>query len=280
MKTVTIKIKRYNPDTDEKPYWQTFEVNQTPESTILSALEEIKGYQDGSLTFRRSCRHAICGSCAMMVNRRNTLICTKPLQEAIDESGGLFSKRGVVTIEPLPYLPIIKDLVVDRTVFWEQYEAMRPWLIPDETANPQKEYRMSQPEVDAMHQAETCIMCGACFSSCPIIAGNKQYPGPHALLKMFMRVIDPRDSAPDERLDQIAHVNGAFRCHRVVNCIDACPKGLNPALAIATLAKLSLQTGKITGERAQRLAELIESADAPDLKLPTNPHPNAPINQA
>lgn len=276
--TATIRIKRFNPEQDDKAYWQNFEVAITSESTILSVLEDIKAHQDGSLTFRRSCRHAICGSCAMMVNRRNTLICTKPLREAIDESGGLFSKKGVVTIEPLPYLPVIKDLVVDRTVFWEQYQAMRPWLIPAKNAAPEKEYRMSQAEVDAMQQAETCIMCGACFSSCPIIAGNKEYPGPHALLKMFMRVMDPRDTAVDDRLEQIATVNGAFRCHKVVNCIDACPKGLNPAQAISTLAKLSLQTGKIKGERAERIQELIDSANAPEIAVPTNPHPQAPVN--
>lgn len=277
--TATIRIKRFNPDIDNKPYWQNFEVEYTPESTILSILEEIKAHHDGSLTFRRSCRHAICGSCAMMVNRRNTLVCTKPIHEALKESGGLFSKKGVITIEPLPYLPIIKDLVVDRTVFWEQYEAMRPWLIPDESAQPQKEYRMSQAEVDAMHQAETCIMCGACFSSCPIIAGNKQYPGPHALLKQFMRVMDPRDSVPDERLEQIATEFGAFRCHKVVNCIDACPKGLNPALAIATLANQAMRTGKIKGQRAERIAEFLETSTSPDVRIPTNPHPNAPVNQ-
>ena len=269
MTTVTVRIKRFNPDNDAQPRWQDYPVTMTPDSTVLSTLEDIKSHQDGSLTFRRSCRHAICGSCAMMVNRRNTLICTKPLQDAHEESGGLFGKKGVITIEPLPYIPVIKDLVVDRSVFWEQYEAMRPWLIPSENANPQKEYRMTQAEVDAMQQAETCIMCGACYSSCPIIAGNKQYPGPHALLKLFMRVMDPRDSVPDERIEQVATEYGAFRCHKVVNCIDACPKGLNPAQAISTLAKQSLRTGKIKGERAKRLQELIDSvdiADAPSVK--------------
>lgn len=262
-KTATIRIRRFNPETDQKAYWQDYEVALTEGKTVLDALEEIKAIQDGSLTFRRSCRHAICGSCAMMVNRRNTLVCTKPLAEVAEE-GGLFKKKGVVTIEPLPYLPVIRDLVVDRTVFWEQYEKVRPWLMNPETV-PQREYRMSQEEVDAMQQAETCIMCGACYSSCPIIAGNKQYLGPHAMLKTFLRVMDPRDTAIEERLDQIADSNGAFRCHQVVNCIDACPKGLNPAQAIATLAKMSMRTGQHTAERARRLEELIASADDPVL---------------
>lgn len=270
----TLRIKRFNPDIDKKPYWQDFQVKLTTETTVLSALEEIKADQDGTLTFRRSCRHAICGSCAMMVNRRNTLICTKSLKEALEEGGGLFAPKNVVTVEPLPYLPIIKDLVVDRTVFWEQYEIIKPWLIPVDTI-PEKEFRMSQAEVDAMEQAETCIMCGACYSSCPVVAGNKDYLGPHAMLKVFLRVLDPRDTVPDERLDMIANANGAFRCHQVVNCIDACPKGLNPAKAIATLAKMSLQTGKIKGQRAERLKTIIATSDDPSLQ-PVNPH--APKN--
>lgn len=273
---VTIRVRRFNPDTDKKAYWQDFELELTPEKTVLGALEEIKAYHDGSLTFRRSCRHAICGSCAMMVNRQNTLVCTKPLADVVQGGGGLFGpKPGVVTIEPLPYLPVIKDLVVDRSAFWEQYEKVKPWLVPPDTI-PEKEFRMMPEEVAGMEQAETCIMCGACYSSCPVIAGNKEYLGPHAMLKTFLRVMDPRDTIPEERLNQIADANGAFRCHQVINCIDACPKGLNPAKAIAVLAQMSLRTGKITDARAERLREIIASADDPAL-APANPHAAAPI---
>lgn len=274
---VTVRIKRFNPDVDQKPYYQDFQVEMTPETTVLAALEDIKANQDGSLTFRRSCRHAICGSCAMMVNRRNTLVCTKPLAEVVNE-GGFFARKGVALIEPLPYLPIIKDLVVDRTVFWEQYLKVKPWLIGPEVI-PQKEYRVSQEEVDAVNQAETCIMCGACYSACPVTAGNHEYIGPHALLKAFLRIMDPRDTAIEERLNIIATDQGAFRCHQVLNCIDACPKGLNPAQAIATIAKMSLRTGKHTAEREERLKTLIASSEDPNLRLPSNPHPSAPINQ-
>ena len=175
MATAKLKIKRYNPEKDKKPYYQTFEVEMTPETTVLGALEDIKANQDGSLTFRRSCRHAICGSCAMMVNRQNTLVCSKPLAETLD-------KNGEVVIDPLPYLPVLKDLVVDRSAFWEQYLKVKPWLVPP-TEIPEKEFRMTQEEVDALEQAETCIMCGACYSACPVVAGNKTYVGPHALQK-------------------------------------------------------------------------------------------------
>lgn len=266
---ITVRVKRFNPDTDKKPRYQNYQVELTPDKTVLDALEEIKATQDGSLTFRRSCRHAICGSCAMMVNRQNTLVCTKPLKDVVN-NGGWFSKPNTVLIEPLPYLPIIKDLVVDRSVFWEQYLNMKPWLVGPDVV-PEKEYRVSPEEVAALENAETCIMCGACYSSCPVVAGNKEYIGPHAMLKAFMRVMDPRDQIPDERLDMIATESGAFRCHQVLNCIDACPKGLNPAKAIAEIARLSLNSGKITGERAERLKTLIASAEDPALQ-PADAH--------
>jgi len=251
--TAILKIRRFNPDVDKKPYWQEFTINITPETTVLSALEDVKAYQDGSLTFRRSCRHAICGSCAMMVNRRNTLVCTKPLAEVMD-------KQGKVMIEPLPYLPVIKDLVVDRTEFWRQYEYVKPWLVPPETT-PEKEFRISPEEVAALENAETCIMCGACYSSCPIIATNKQYIGPHALLKSFLRVLDPRDTIPEQRLEEIATSNGPFRCHQVLNCIDACPKGLNPAKAIAILGGIALRSERFSEERKERIKRLIPIDD-------------------
>ncbi len=253
-KMVTVRIKRFNPDVDKKPYFQDFQVELTPDKTVLSALEEIKAEQDGTLTFRRSCRHAICGSCAMMINRRNSLVCTKPLAEALE--------RGRVMIEPLPYLPVIKDLVVDRSIFWEQYLRVKPWLVPPDTV-PTREYRVSPEEVAAIEHAETCIMCGACYSACPVIAGNKDYIGPHALLKAMLRVLDPRDTIPRERLETVMSSDGAYRCHMVLNCIDACPKGLDPAKAIATLANLTMKIGQVEAQRQERQLTLIDPDDIP-----------------
>jgi len=253
--TATVKIKRFNPDVNKKPYWQSFEVNITPETTVLSALEDIKANQDGSLTFRRSCRHAICGSCAMMINRKNTLVCTKPLAETLD-------KKGEVMIEPLPYLPVIKDLVVDRTVFWEQYQRVKPWLVPPEET-PKKEFRVLPAEIAELENAETCIMCGACYSACPVVAGNKRYIGPHALLKALLRVMDPRDTIPRERLEIVSTTDGSYRCHMVLNCIDACPKGLDPAKAIARLANLGLRMNTVETERVERQKNLIALDEIP-----------------
>ncbi|MFQ5340957.1 MAG: succinate dehydrogenase/fumarate reductase iron-sulfur subunit [Anaerolineae bacterium] len=249
-RTVTVRIQRYNPDVDERPYFDEFQVSMTPDTTILDALHHIKTEQDGSVTFRRSCRHAICGSCAMNVNGRNTLVCNTPLKNEVDN-------QGKVTIRPLSYLPIIKDLVVDRSSFWEQYLRVKPWLVPPADI-PEKEFRMSPQEVEALHDAETCIMCGACYSSCQVIALNKKYIGPHALLKSFLRVLDPRDTMPEERLADIAGGDGAYRCHTIFNCIDACPKGLNPTQAIETLRKLAQKRQAFEASRRERQRALSE----------------------
>lgn len=244
----TIRIQRFNPDIDKKPYYQDFVVDGAMGTTVLDALQNIKGNQDGSLTFRRSCRHAICGSCAANINGQNKLACNTPISK-------VQGKKNRVVIKPLPYLPVIKDLVVDRSSFWTQYKRVKPWLLPPAGA-PDKEYSVSPEEVEALKAAETCIMCGACYSACQVIGLNKQYIGPHALLKAFLRVMDPRDSAPAERLDDLAGSDGVFRCHTIFNCIDACPKELNPTQAIETLRKLAQKSAAFQEERLNRQEQL------------------------
>jgi succinate dehydrogenase / fumarate reductase iron-sulfur subunit len=245
-----VRIQRFNPEVDEKPHMEEYEVPMTSETTVLDALHHIKTEQDGSLTFRRSCRHAICGSCAMNINGSNDLACHRPLNESLDH-------HGKITIKPLPFQPIIKDLVVDRTTFWAQYMKIKPWLIPPDNI-PEKEFRMSPAEVDALHNAETCIMCGACYSSCQVVGMSKEYIGPHALLKSFLRTGDPRDSIPGERLEIVDGDNGVYRCHTIFNCIDACPKGLNPTEAIETLRKLAQKRLAFEEARAERQKTLNE----------------------
>lgn len=241
---VTIRIQRFNPDTDPKPYMRDYKVELAQGMTILDALHLIKEEQDGSVTFRRSCRHAICGSCAMNINGRNMLVCDSPLKDFVDQN-------NQITIRPLPYLPIIKDLVVDRSSFWTQYQRVKPWLIPPDDV-PEKEFRMSAEEVAALNDAEHCIMCGACYSACQVIALNKSYIGPHALLKAFLRILDPRDSEPRARLDELDKGDGVFRCHTIFNCIDACPKHLNPTQAIETLRKLAMKRQAFEAARKER----------------------------
>lgn len=252
--TAIVRIQRFDPESDAKSHMQDFEVELQPGATLLDALHEIKSHQDGSLTFRRSCRHAICGSCAMQVNGKNELVCKAPLKERLD-------RHGRVTIRPLPYLPVIKDLVVDRTSFWEQYLRVKPWLTPPEEV-PEKEFRMSPEEVAALNSAETCIMCGACYSSCQIVGLTKEYIGPHALLKAFMRVMDPRDSIPGERLADLDGTDGVYRCRTIFNCIDACPKGLNPTQAIETLRKLAQKREAFEQARIERQKHLDEPISA------------------
>lgn len=247
-RTVTIRLQRFNPDVDKKPVMKEYKLEITSDTTILDALEQIKATQDGSLTFRRSCRHAICGSCAMNVNGRNTLVCNQRVNAHLD-------RKGTVTVRPLPYLPIIKDMVVDRTSFWEQYQRVKPWLVPPENV-PEKEFRMTPEEVAALNDAEKCIMCGACYSACTVTAVNKRYIGPHALLKASLRVLDPRDTITNERLIEISGNDGVFRCHTIFNCIDACPKKLNPTQAIETLRKLAQKREAFVAARKERQKSL------------------------
>ncbi|MFN2251937.1 MAG: succinate dehydrogenase/fumarate reductase iron-sulfur subunit [Anaerolineae bacterium] len=249
-RTATVRVQRFNPDEDREPRMQDFTIVLRPGTTVLDALHRIKTEQDGTLTYRRSCRHAICGSCAMNVNGANRLVCNMPLREQLDRS-------GTVTIKPLPYLPIIKDLVVDRSTFWEQYLRVRPWLVPPDDV-PEKEFRLSPAEVEALHHAETCIMCGACYSSCQVIGMNKSYVGPHAALKAFLRVLDPRDTIPGDRLEDLSGGDGVYRCHTIFNCIDACPKNLNPTQAIETLRKLAAKREAYDRDRRVRQASLSE----------------------
>lgn len=251
-KIVTVRIQRFNPDEDDKPYLQEFQLEMVPGTTVLDALHEIKDYQDGSVTFRRSCRHAICGSCAMNINGFNLLACKTPLRDVLD-------RRGRTTIRPLPYLPIIKDLVVDRTSFWEQYVRVKPWLEPPpKEETPAKEFRVAPSEVAALDNAETCIMCGACYSACTVVAANKRYIGPHALLKAYLRVVDPRDTAVVERLQEVAGYDGAYRCHTIFNCIDACPKKLSPTLAIEQLRTMAPKSEQLAAERQTRQRKLAQ----------------------
>jgi succinate dehydrogenase / fumarate reductase iron-sulfur subunit len=242
------RIQRFNPDADQKPYLDTFVLPVMPDTTILDALEAIKADQDGTLTFRRSCSHAICGSCALNVNGHNRLACNQPVLSYMD-------RKKRLTLRPLPYLPILKDLVVDRARFWQQYQRIKPWLVPPANA-PATEYRVLPAEVEALRNAEKCIMCGACFSACQVVALNKNYLGPHALLKAFLRILDPRDSIMDDRIALAGTDEGVFRCHTIFNCIDACPKQLNPTDAIETLRKLVQKRVALSAAREERQRSL------------------------
>lgn len=211
---VKVKILRYNPEKDKKPHWQVYQVQAEADATILDILNDIHWKIDGTLAFRRSCRSAICGSCAMKVNGENVLACETPLSRY---------KGKPLKIEPLPGFPIIKDLVVDLEGFFARLNRVRPYLILDKPM-PDKEFNQTPEEFELIREPAVCILCAACTSSCPSLWANDDYLGPAALLKAYRFIFDTRDDGGDERIDIINDRNGIWRCHTIFNCMEACPK--------------------------------------------------------
>jgi succinate dehydrogenase / fumarate reductase iron-sulfur subunit len=212
---IKVKILRYDPEKDKKPGFKTYEISIEEGVTILDILNEIHWNLDGTLSYRRSCRSAICGSCAMKVNGQNILACETPLHR--------FGRK--LRIEPMPGFPIIKDLVVDMEGFFNKLKRIKPYLILDRPV-PDKEFRQSPDEFEAFRESANCILCGACTSSCPSLWCNDQYLGPAALLKASRFIFDSRDDGQDTRLDIVNDRNGIWRCHTIFNCMEACPKDI------------------------------------------------------
>lgn len=223
----TFKIFRFNPETDDKPYYKTYEVDCDPSWTVLDALTHIKSFMDGSLTYRRSCRHGICGSCAMMINGLNDLACELQVQ---------FIKKKVIKIDPLPGFEILRDLCVDMEPFYAALKRVKPWLINDNPP-PSHERIQTPEEFKMMGNSIGCILCGACTGSCPSFWSDKEYLGPAALLKAFRYTFDTRDHGLDDRIEAIDNKHGLWRCHKITNCFTACPKDLNPTEAISKLQR-------------------------------------------
>lgn len=227
------EVYRYDPEDAEKknPHIDRFEIDMDEcGPMVLDALIKIKSDHDSSVTFRRSCREGICGSCAMNIDGTNTLACTK----AISDCG---SKNGdAVKIYPLPHMPVVKDLVPDLTHFYEQHKSIKPWLQSSEPANPNKERLQSPEEREKLDGLYECIMCACCSTSCPSYWWNgDKYLGPAVLLQAQRWLADSRDEATDERLDALEDPFKLYRCHTIMNCANACPKGLNPAKAIGAI---------------------------------------------
>ncbi|MCX6357095.1 MAG: succinate dehydrogenase iron-sulfur subunit [Candidatus Aureabacteria bacterium] len=221
----TFKIFRYNPDKDPKSRYDTFAVEVRQGMTILDCLQKIKGSLDGTLSFRRSCRSAICGSCAMNINGKNDLACHLQVSRL----------RGrTITINPLPGYPLIKDLVVDMGEFYRHIAAVMPWLVRRSPC-PDRELLQFPADRDRIDSAVNCILCGSCTSSCPQFWFNPRYLGPAALLKAYRFIFDSRDEGRDERLAIVDDRYGVWRCRTVFNCDEACPKKLHPNEAIAGL---------------------------------------------
>jgi len=225
-----VKVYRYDPDSGENPRIDTYEVDRDKcGPMVLDALIKIKNEIDPSLTFRRSCREGICGSCAMNIDGTNTLACTKACDEV----------KGDINIYPLPHMPVVKDLVPDLTNFYAQYESIQPWLKSDTPAPVGKERLQSKEDQEKINMPSACILCACCSTSCPSYWWNSdRYLGPAILMQAYRWIVDSRDEATGERLDQLEDPFKLYRCHTIMNCTKTCPKGLNPAQAIAETKKL------------------------------------------
>ncbi len=231
---VTFRILRYNPDVDQEPHYEDYTLdNVHPTDRVLDILHRIKWEIDGTLAFRRSCAHGMCGSDGMRINGQNALACATLLKNLnIDKP---------VVIEPLPYLPIIKDLVVEMDEFFQKYEIVKPYLIPKEAPPADgREYRVAPEEMDRILESTKCILCACCSTSCPSSWSDPDYLGPAALLKAYRFVFDPRDGAAAERLAIVDTEDGLWRCHTIFNCVEVCPKEINITWHIAELKKKAL----------------------------------------
>jgi succinate dehydrogenase / fumarate reductase iron-sulfur subunit len=232
---VTFRIFRYNPEVDDRPYYKDYTIDVEPKTRIIDALHYIKYEIDGTLTFRRSCLHGICGSDGMRIDGKNRLACSVLLKDLGYKDEGR-SYRKPVLIEPLPGMPIIKDLVTDFTDFWKKYEVVKPYLI-NRTPPPERERRQSPEDAELISESSKCILCACCTTSCPSTWSNDNYLGPAALLKAYRFIFDTRDEATDERLDLIDIPDGIWRCHTIFHCIEACPKEINITWHLSQLKK-------------------------------------------
>lgn len=228
-RTRTLKVYRYDPETGENPRFDTYKVDLDDcGPMVLDALIWIKNTVDPTLAFRRSCREGVCGSCAMNISGRNTLACTK----GIDELPG-----GAITVSPLPHQPVLKDLVPDLTNFYAQYASIEPWLHTD-TPQPEKEWLQTPQDRTKLDGLYECILCACCSTACPSYWWNaERFLGPAALLQAYRWISDSRDEGTGDRLDELEDPFRLYRCHTIMNCAQVCPKGLNPAKAIAEIKK-------------------------------------------
>ncbi len=231
---ISLKVFRYNPETDEKPHYETYTVEAEPNDRVLDLLEYVKGYFDGSLTFRRSCAHGVCGSDAMRINGRNRLAC-KVLVKDLDSQE--------ITVEPLLGLRVLKDMFVDMEPFFEHYRSVIPYFVNGE-AEPEKERLQSPEQRERFDDTTKCILCAACTTSCPSFWANEKYVGPAAIVNAHRFIFDSRDRAAAERLRILNDQFGVHRCHTIFNCTEACPRDIQITQAISEV-KRAISSGRV-----------------------------------
>lgn len=226
----TFKIQRFDPAVDTAPYFDTYTIPLRKGLTVLEGLFDVLDDQDGSLAFRYCCRGAVCGSDALYINGAFRLACNTPVAPLLPRE---------ITVSPLPYMRVIKDLVVDMDPFWAAYERIKPYLINPETA-PERERHQTPQQRQHIDEMLDCILCAACYSSCPMTWSDPQFLGPAAFVKAYRFMGDSRDRGERERLPLLGSENGVWRCHTIFNCAEACPKKINPTWSIEALKRRSI----------------------------------------
>ena len=216
-----IRILRYNKESSSRSHWDVFEVEAEPDDRILDVLQEIRSHHDGSLAYRKSCAHGVCGSDAMIINGENQLACQVLVKEV----------SSPIKIEPIRGLPVLKDLIVDMNDFFDSYKKILPFLISDEP-DTDRERLQSQEDVERIEDTTKCILCAACTTSCPVFWNSDSFIGPASLVNAHRFIFDSRDKGNKQRLEILKDVNGAFRCRTAFNCTNACPRGIKVTEAI------------------------------------------------
>jgi len=222
---LTVRIQRFNPELDDAPHTESYRVPALPADRLLNVLHYIKWYVDGTLTFRRSCAHGVCGSDAMRINGRNRLCCKVLVKDLIGD------KKNEVTVEPIKGLPLLKDLVVDMEPFFDAYRAVKPFLITHGNG-PTREHVQSPADRARFDDTTKCILCAACTTSCPVYWSQDAYVGPAAIVNAHRFIFDSRDEAGKERLEILSDAEGVWRCRTTFNCTEACPRGIQVTQAI------------------------------------------------
>jgi len=227
--SVHLRVKRYNPETDTKPHWEEFTVEAEPTDRILDALHTAKWTIDGTLSFRRSCAHGVCGSDAMVINGANGLACLQLIQNVGTE----------ISLEPIRGLPVIKDLVVDMEPFFAQYRSVLPYLINTDDPGYKERYQSAEDR-ERFDDTTKCILCACCTTSCPVYWGNPNYVGPAAIVNAHRFIFDSRDEGTEQRLDILNQKSGVWRCRTAFNCSECCPRGIKVTQAIEEVKRAIL----------------------------------------
>ncbi len=234
---VNFKVFRFNADEDYLPYYENYDMEVTSEEVVLDILNRIKWDHDGSFSYRRSCRHGICGACAIKVNGRSTLACKESMNDMIK----LFGNE--LTIEPLSKKRAIKDMIIDKADFWEKHDAVTPYLVADIDENPESENLISPEDAEKLDEADLCIQCGACHYACPAVEINEDFFGPAAFAAAYRFSADVRDNAASRLVDVNEEKQGVWDCVKCFECAEACPKEINPIGKITKLHQMAFQEG-------------------------------------